>query len=141
MTIKFENMDEITPNLKKIEQEFEKRSSNLLKNNKKTYAKLHDDPIWTELQPILIEASNHIELHHDSEDIKEAFAEEYVSFNRGIVAEVVKQKQQEEKTLTQKIDDILIHPMLGLPIFLFFCLFLRVFLVCLVFKKHPKKFY
>ncbi len=94
---------------------------NLLKGNKKTYAKLHDEPIWVELQPILIEASRHIELHHDSDDIKEAFAEEYASFNRGIVAEVVKQKhQQEKKTVTEKIDSILIHPVLGIPIFLFF---------------------
>ena len=94
---------------------------NLLKNNKKTYQKIHDDPIWTELQPILIEASKHIELHHDSDDIKEAFAEEYASFNRGIVAEVVKQTAQEEKkTLTEKIDNILIHKFFGIPIFLFF---------------------
>jgi len=94
---------------------------NLLKNNKKTYSKLHDEPIWTELQPILIEASRHIELHHDSDDIKEAFAEEYASFNRGIVAEVVKQKNaQEKKTLTEKIDNVLIHPFFGIPIFLFF---------------------
>jgi len=94
---------------------------NLLKNNKKTYAKLHDNPIWTELQPILIEASKHIELHHDSDDIKEAFAEEYNSFNRGIVAEVVKQKKQEKsKTVTEKIDSVLIHPIFGIPIFLFF---------------------
>lgn len=94
---------------------------NLLKNNKKTYTKIHDNPIWTELQPILIEASRHVELHHDSDDIKEAFAEEYASFNRGIVAEVLTQEQREEKkTLTQKIDDVLIHPMLGIPIFLFF---------------------
>jgi ferrous iron transport protein B len=94
---------------------------NLLKNNKKTYEKIHDDPIWTELQPILIEASKHIELHHDSDDIKEAFAEEYASFNRGIVAEVLKQKQMEQKkTLTEKIDSILIHPLFGIPIFLFF---------------------
>jgi len=94
---------------------------NLLKNNKKTYAKLHDNPIWTELQPILIDASKHIELHHDSDDIKEAFAEEYASFNRGIVAEVVKQEVVEEKkTLTEKIDNTLIHPILGIPIFLFF---------------------
>jgi len=94
---------------------------NLLKENKKTYAKLHDDPIWTELQPILIEASRHIELHHDTDDIKEAFAEEYASFNRGIVAEVVKVKKplNEEKTLTEKIDSILIHPLYGIPIFLF----------------------
>ena len=94
---------------------------NLLKNNKKTYAKLHDDPIWTELQLILIEALKHVELHHDSDDIKEAFAEEYASFNRGIVAEVLKQETKEEKkTLTERIDSILIHPFLGIPIFLFF---------------------
>jgi ferrous iron transport protein B len=94
---------------------------NLLKNNKKTYAKLHKNPIWTELQPILIEASKHIELHHDSDDIKEAFAEEYASFNRGIAAEVVKQKtSQSKKTLTEKIDSLLIHPFFGIPIFLFF---------------------
>ena len=94
---------------------------NLLKNNKKTYEKLHDDPIWIELQPILIEASKHIELHHDSDDIKESFAEEYASFNRGIVAEVVKQSVQvEQKTLTEKIDNVLIHPIYGIPIFLFF---------------------
>jgi len=94
---------------------------NLLKENKKTYAKLHDNPIWTELQPILIEASHHIELHHDTDDIKEAFAEEYAAFNRGIVTEVVKQTQQlEAKSLTEKIDSILIHPLFGIPIFLFF---------------------
>ncbi len=94
---------------------------NLLKNNKKTYEKLHDNPIWTELQPILIEASKHIELHHDSDDIKESFAEEYSSFNRGIVAEVVKQKEKVvQKSITEKIDNILIHPIYGIPIFLFF---------------------
>jgi len=93
---------------------------NLLKNNKKTYERLHDNPIWTELQPILIDAIKHIELHHDSDDIKEAFAEEYAAFNKGIITEVVKQVQtQEEKTVTQKIDDILIHPLFGIPIFLF----------------------
>jgi len=94
---------------------------NLLKENKKTYEKLHDNPIWTELQPILIEASKHIELHHDTDDIKEAFAEEYASFNRGIVAEVVKVKTtlKEEKTLTEKVDSVLIHPIYGIPIFLF----------------------
>ena len=62
-----------------------------------------------------------MELHHDSDDIKEAFAEEYASFNRGIAAEVLKQeKQEDKKTLTQKIDNVLIHPFLGIPIFLFF---------------------
>jgi ferrous iron transport protein B len=94
---------------------------NLLKNNKKTYEKLHKQPIWIELQPILLEASKHIELHHDSDDIREAFAEEYASFNRGVVAEVLQQKTQiPAKTLTEKIDNILIHKLFGIPIFLFF---------------------
>ncbi len=94
---------------------------NLLKNNKTTYAKIHDDPIWMELQPILIESARHIELHHDCDDVKEAFASEYASFNRGVITEVLEQEQDEvSKTLTDKIDDILIHPMFGIPIFLFF---------------------
>ncbi len=105
----------------KSENSYRNIAINLLKNNKKTYEKLHDLPIWTELQPILIEAAQHIELHHNSDDIKEAFAEEYASFNRGIVAEVVKQKKVVEvKTLTEKIDSVLIHPVFGIPIFLFF---------------------
>jgi len=93
---------------------------NLLKNDKQTYAALHDEPIWTELQPILIEASKHVELHHDCNDIKEAFASEYASFNRGVVAEVLTQEKVEtQKTITEKIDNVLIHPLLGIPIFLF----------------------
>ena len=95
---------------------------NLLQNEKKTYRTLHDNPIWTELQPILIEADKHVELHHDTEDIKEVFAEEYMAFNRGIIAETVKVKNQgkTELTMTEKIDKILIHQVFGIPIFLFF---------------------
>lgn len=95
---------------------------NLLQQEKKTYRTLHDNPIWTELQPLLIEADRHISIHHDSDDIKEVFAEEYLSFNRGIIAEAVKvkPKEAEKKTTTEKIDTILIHPVFGIPIFLFF---------------------
>jgi len=95
---------------------------NLLQKEKKTYRTLHDNPIWTELQPMLIEADRHIELHHDSDDIKEIFAEEYFSYNRGILAEAVKVKPKtvQRKTTTEKIDSVLIHPIFGIPIFLFF---------------------
>lgn len=111
----------LTKHKHKANNSYRNIAINLLKNNKKTYARLHDDPIWTELQPILIEASKHIELHHSSDDIKEAFAEEYAAFNRGIVAEVVSQKKEEvKKTITDKIDSILIHSFWGIPIFLFF---------------------
>ena len=93
---------------------------NILKGEKKTYAKLHDNPIWTELQPLVIEALKHIELHHDSDDIKEAFASEYASFNRGVIHEVLKySKEIEKRTLTDRIDSVLIHNIFGIPIFLF----------------------
>ncbi|MDA3908065.1 MAG: ferrous iron transport protein B [Sulfurimonas sp.] len=114
-------VDYLTKHKYKAVNSYRNVAINLLKNNKKTYAKLHDDPIWIELQPILIEASKHIELHHDSDDIKESFAEEYASFNRGIIAEVLKQEViEEKKTLTEKIDKTLIHSIFGIPIFLFF---------------------
>lgn len=94
---------------------------NLLQGEKKTYRTLHDNPLWTELQPILIHACRHIELHHATDDAKEIFAEEYHAFNRGIVAETVKVESRETKqSLTEKIDNILIHRVLGLPLFLFF---------------------
>ncbi len=94
---------------------------NLLQNETKTYRVLHDLPLWTELQPILIEAEKHIETHHDTDDIKEVFAEEYAAFVRGIIAETVRygKKAAEKKSLTERIDDVLIHPVFGIPIFLF----------------------
>ncbi|MDD2781979.1 ferrous iron transport protein B [Sulfuricurvum sp.] len=95
---------------------------NLLQKEKKTYRVLHDNPIWIELQPMLIEADRHVLLHHDTDDMKEALAEEYLSFNRGVIAEAVKVKPKAplKKTTTEKIDSVLIHRVAGIPIFLFF---------------------
>ncbi len=95
---------------------------NLLRGEKKTYRTLHDNPLWVELQPMLIDASRHIETHHDTDDIKEVFAEEYFAFNRGIVSETVKLRDASvsERSLTEKIDSLLIHPVFGIPLFLFF---------------------
>ena len=94
---------------------------NLLQGEKKTYRTLHDNPLWTDLQPILTHACRHIELHHATDDTKEIFAEEYHAFNRGIIAETVKVESREAKqSLTERIDNILIHRFFGLPLFLFF---------------------
>ncbi len=94
---------------------------NILKDNKRTYERMIANPIWTEVQPVLLEAKRHIELHHDTDDVKEAFAEEYASFNRGVVAEILNDTPLSEKrTMTEKIDSILINQYFGIPIFLFF---------------------
>jgi ferrous iron transport protein B len=95
---------------------------NLLRNEKKTYRTLHDNPLWTELQPMLIEAAEHIETHHDTDDIKEVFMEEFFAFNYGIISETITNKNNDIsiRTLTEKIDSFLIHPIFGIPIFLLF---------------------
>ena len=94
---------------------------NLLQNETKTYRTLHDLPLWTELQPKLIEADRHIETHHDTDDVKEVFAEEYAAYIRGVMTGTVTYKEQpvEKKSLTERVDDLLIHPIFGIPIFLF----------------------
>jgi ferrous iron transport protein B len=106
----------------KSHNSFRRIAINLLQNKEKTYRKMHDDPIWIELQPILHEANKHLALHHATEDMQDIFAEEYMAFNKGIVAEVLTQDNLvlQEISTTDKIDRILIHPVFGIPIFLFF---------------------
>jgi len=92
----------------------------LLKEDKKTFLKFHDEPIWIELQPLLNEAFEHIYLHFNTKNLDDIFEDEKFAFAKGAVRETVKQKKDlEEKTVTDKIDNILIHKFFGLPIFLF----------------------
>ncbi|ADG94099.1 ferrous iron transport protein B [Arcobacter nitrofigilis DSM 7299] len=92
----------------------------LLQEDKKTYLKFHDEPIWTELQPVLKEALEHIYLHYNTKDLDEIFADEKNSFARGATQEVVSSKKIYGQDLSSKIDNILLNKVLGIPIFLFF---------------------
>lgn len=92
----------------------------LLKEDKKTFLKFHDEPIWIEIQPLLSEAFDHIYLHFGTKNLEDIFEDEKFSFAKGAVTETVKSKKEtEEKTVTDKIDSLLIHKFFGLPIFLF----------------------
>ncbi|WP_044417559.1 ferrous iron transport protein B [Halarcobacter anaerophilus] len=93
----------------------------LLKEDKETFLKFHDEPIWIELQPLLSEAFEHIYLHYGTKDINEIFEDERFAFAKGAVRETVKIENEEKRnhTITDKIDSILIHKFFGLPIFLF----------------------
>ncbi len=93
----------------------------LLFKNEKIYKDIHENPIMVELYPILQDSLNHIYTHTQTQDINEIKAIEHNAIARGIVLEVVKQKEQPKSlTLTQKIDSILVHKIFGLPIFLLF---------------------
>ena len=92
----------------------------LLKEDKKTFLKLHDEPIWIELQPILSEAFEHIYLHFNTKNLDDIFEDEKFAFAKGAVTETVKNRTSFQiKSVTDKIDNILIHKFFGLPIFLF----------------------
>jgi len=103
------------------EYSYRKIAIDLISEDKERYKELLENPIWVTLQPILLEAKNHIKIHHDEEAMIDIFADEFMSFNTAILTETVKEKNvnSEKLTTTQKIDNIFIHPILGIPIFLF----------------------
>lgn len=91
----------------------------LLKEDTEIYKKMHDEPIWIELLPLLREALDHIYLHSGKKNIQEIFADEHFAFAKGAKMEVMSTKSMRAKSLTQKIDNLLINKYLGIPIFLF----------------------
>ena len=98
---------------------WDKVAIKLLKEDKEIYRYLHDEPIWLELQPIVREALNHIYVHYGTKDLEEIFEDERIAFARGAAREVTREDQRKEKSLTDRIDDILINKYFGIPIFLF----------------------
>ncbi len=92
----------------------------LLQEDEEIYKKMHDEPVWIELLPILREALEHIYLHMGTKDLEEIFADEHFAFAKGAKMEVMSVKSMRAKNLTQKIDNLLINKWLGIPLFLFF---------------------
>ena len=90
----------------------------LLQEDKNIYQKLHDEPIWIELEPVIRKALEHIYIHYGTKDLEEIFEDERIAFARGCALEVTAIKEQKSLTLTQKIDNILINKYIGIPIFL-----------------------
>ena len=90
----------------------------LLKEDKIIYKKMHDEPIWIELLPLLRDSLEHIYLHSGKKDINEIFADEHFAFAKGAKMEVISTKSMRAKNITQKIDNFLINQYFGIPIFL-----------------------
>ncbi|CAA6815074.1 MAG: Ferrous iron transport protein B [uncultured Campylobacterales bacterium] len=92
----------------------------LLQEDEKTYKRIHESPIYIGLAKILRNAQSHISTHYNSNNMKKIFKQERLAFVKGVMTETVQTKVREKKTLTQKIDSILINKFIGLPIFLGF---------------------
>ena len=92
----------------------------LLQEDEDIYKKMRNEPIWIELLPIVRDALQHIYLHTNSKDLSEIFADEHFAFAKGARMEVMSVQKNRAKNLTQKIDNLLINKILGIPLFLFF---------------------
>ena len=91
----------------------------LLKNDKDIFHELHEEPLWIEIEPVLRESLEHLYLHYQSRNLEDIFIEEHMGFARGVTTEVVKEKKVVKKSMTEVIDSVLIHRIVGLPIFFF----------------------
>ena len=104
----------------KSETSYRDMAVKLLQEEPRMYKKMHDEPIWIELLPIIRGSLDHMYLHYETKDIDEIFADERQAFSRGAALEVQSLKTTFKENMTQKIDAILIHKIFGVPIFLFF---------------------
>ena len=92
----------------------------LLQEDVDVYKKMHDEPIWIEMLPVIREGLAHLYLHSNTKDLNEIFADEHFAFAKGAKMEVMSVAGMKAKNLTQQIDNLLINKFLGIPLFLFF---------------------
>ena len=93
----------------------------LLIEDEEFFKEIHDKPIFMELQPLLIKSLSKVYSYFETKDISEIQAQEYHSIARGIRAETVKRiDNKQPRSITKRIDNILINKFAGIPIFLFF---------------------
>ncbi len=112
--------EEITNVKRKIKKcKFDKRfvAIRLLEDDEDIYKLIHKKPWYIDLISQLRASKERIKIEFDEEDIKEIFFEERLALSKGIISQIAKRARKEK--LSEKIDKILIHPILGLPIFLF----------------------
>lgn len=103
----------------KSEVSYRDISLKLLQEDPKIYQKIHDEPIWVELMPLLQEALSHLYIHYDTKDVAEIFAQENAAFAKGAVTETVSFQKSMVRNMTDTIDAFLIHRFFGIPIFIF----------------------
>lgn len=90
----------------------------LLDEDPDIYKIMHDKPFFIACAPNLLKAKKQLLIEENEEDTQTLLNNERNATAKGLVQQIAQSAQKE--TLTQKIDNILIHPILGLPIFLFF---------------------
>ncbi|AZV46093.1 ferrous iron transport protein B [Nautilia sp. PV-1] len=88
----------------------------LLEDDEDMYKAVHEKPWFVDIMNTLKSAKERLRIEFDEDDTKTVLFEERLALAKGIVTQVAKKAKKE--TLTEKVDKILIHPILGLPLFL-----------------------
>ncbi|NPA11240.1 MAG: ferrous iron transport protein B [Epsilonproteobacteria bacterium] len=88
----------------------------LLEDDEEIYSMVHSKPWYADILPKLASSKERLKIEYDEEDTKTVFFQERYALSKAVVIKCAKKSKKE--TLTQKIDKVLIHPILGLPIFL-----------------------
>ena len=91
----------------------------LLDRDENIYKIIHDLPVWIEVHDMLEKMYKKLEAEFDEESTTDILSNERAALAHNLQMEALKIPEIEE-SLSEKIDNILIHPILGLPIFLFF---------------------
>lgn len=84
-----------------------------------TYGVLRNSPFWVELAPFLESCIKRLYAASGEQSLKAIFLNDDYAYARGAANEVCSQILN-SKTITEKIDKILLNRYLGIPIFLFF---------------------
>lgn len=91
----------------------------LLWQKKETYAMMHEQPLYVELHPLLNSALGYVYTYSESDDIQDVIYRQHSAIAKGLSAEVMTITTTKMQNFTQKLDALLIHKLLGLPIFIF----------------------
>lgn len=89
----------------------------LLEEDKDIYKIVNKEPWFLDIIDELKNSKERLKIEFDEEDMVALFFEERLALSKGIITQISKKAKKE--TLTEKIDKVLIHPILGIPIFLF----------------------
>jgi len=91
----------------------------LLDRDENIYKIIHDLPIWIDVHDVLEKMYKKLEAEFDEDSTSDILSNERAALAHNLQMEALKMPEIQE-TLSEKIDNVLIHPIFGLPIFLFF---------------------
>jgi len=90
----------------------------LLDKDEDVYKIIHDLPIWIEIHEMLEKMYKQLDAEFDEDSTSDIFSNERVAITHNLEMEALDIPEIKE-TLSEKIDNVLIHPLFGIPIFLF----------------------